>query len=214
MNTTQNSTLLAPVYVKLLQGFILNSQKKLWDTCVIHQESVRSYFSQMGLFLHLDLEDGFAFLKSASSESTDPDVLAASEDSEESQDFFQGASLIRRIPFGFDLSLLSVLLRESLEQFDVETRDDHRLVLKKDDIYNMLKTFFGEASDEIKQHRRFDILINKVIELGFLRELGAKSGSFEVIRIIKAFVDATKLAEIKAKMHAHLNTKPDEEYFQ
>ena len=41
----------------------------------------------------------------------------------------QVPSLVRRIPLSFEVSLLCVLLREALEQFDSKVNDDHRLVL-------------------------------------------------------------------------------------
>ena len=113
-------------------------------------------------------------------------------------------TLVRRIPLSFEVSLLCVLLREALEQFDSKVNDDHRLVLHRIDIYDLLKLFYEDKTDETKQVKRFDALINRVVELGFLKELKGNQNSFEVRRIIKAQFDAEKLVEIKARMMAEI----------
>jgi hypothetical protein len=91
-----------------------------------------------------------------------------------------------------------------LEQFDSKVSDDYRLVLHRTDIYDLLKLFYGEKTDETKQMKRFDVLINRVIDLGFLKELRGNQNSFEVRRVIKALFDAEKLSEIKMQMQSEL----------
>jgi hypothetical protein len=53
---------------------------------------------------------------------------------------------------------------------------------------------------------RVDTDINKVVELGFLRRMKPVSGqsaSFEVRRILKAFVDAQWLTDFDARLAAY-----------
>lgn len=209
---------LKPVLVKLLQGFITHENTKLWEKLSLHQEQVRAYFSALGLFLHFNREDGYAFLKTSPDlgERTEIDLdsevdgeLSLADDSEQVSENIKSSSLIRKMPLSFDLSLLLVLLRESLEQFDEKVSDDYRLILKKSDIYEMLKTFYysnQSGGDETKILRRFDMQIAKVIEFGFLKELKKGSETYEVQRAIKAFINANKLKEIKEKMLLHLET--------
>lgn len=200
----RNSSSLTAVLVKLLQGFVLSDDTKAWEALLTYQEQVREYFSQLGLQLHLSMDDGYAFLKPGMS--NDESDQNESQESEEKEN---APNLVRRFPLSFEVSLLCVLLREALEQFDSKVNDDHRLILHRADIYDQLKLFYEEKTDETKQMKRFDAMINKVIELGFLKELKGNQNSFEVRRIIKALIDAEKLAEMKMKMMIELGHSAD-----
>ena len=200
------------VLIKLLQGFVLSDEKKHWESLLIYQEAVREYFSTLGLQLHVSMDDGYAFLKQGHVEQ--PEGVTHKGGVEEGEavegENFEEASnsqvptLVRRIPLSFDVSLLCVLLREALEQFDSKVNDDQRLVLYRMDIYELLKLFYGDKTDETKQVKRFDALIHRLVELGFLKELKGNQHSFEVRRIIKAQFDAERLLEIKARMLAEI----------
>jgi hypothetical protein len=80
-------------------------------------------------------------------------------------------------------------------------------VLHRIDMYDLLKLFYEEKTDETKQAKRFDALINRMVELGFLKELKGNQNSFEVRRIIKAQFDAEKLVEIKSRMMTEIGVK-------
>jgi hypothetical protein len=201
------------ILIKLLQGFVVSDEKKYWESLLTHQEAIREYFSHLGLKLHLSTDDGYAFLKQGYIDQRQEGTQAGVEEGEaiEGEDgtLQEGSTchvptLVRRIPLSFEVSLLCVLLREVLEQFDSKVSDDHRLVLHRTDIYDQLKLFYEEKTDETKQVKRFDALINRVVELGFLKELKGNQHSFEVRRIIKAQFDAEKLVEIKARMMAEI----------
>ncbi len=206
-----------PVLVKLLQGFLTHDHKKLWDRLVLHQDYVRNYFKVLGLYLHLNRNDGYAFLKTTPDESlrlteNEEDLDAATEEMTEEGVSSSSlvSSLIRKMPLPFDVSLLLVLLRESLEQFDENVSDDYRLILKKIDLYEMLKTFYPTPTaggDEIKQLKKFDALIVKVVSMGFLKELRSNSDTYEVRRSIKAFMNAAQLKELKQKMYHYVETQ-------
>jgi hypothetical protein len=202
------------VLIKLLQGFVVSDEKKYWESLLIYQEAIRQYFSTIGLQLHLSTDDGYAFLKAgppssgkdgtadATTEGFVEEGEATDDSTEENVNLLP--SLVRRSPLSFDVSLVCVLLREALEQFDSKVTDDHRLVLHRTDIYDLLRIFYEEKTDETKQIKRFDGLINRVIELGFLKELKGNQNSFEVRRMIKAQFDAEKLSEIKVQMRVEL----------
>lgn len=206
---------LKPVLVKLLQGFLTKDHKKLWVQLVIHQEYVRSYFQVMGLYLHFSLEDGYAFLKTTPEENVklpgDNDESDNAEESDldqEDKPQFAGISLIKKFPLTFEVSLLLVLLREALEQFDEKVNDDFRLIYKRSDIYELLKTFYYNSlsgGDETKLNKKFDSIIVKVSDMGFLKEL--KNNSFEVQRSIKAFINASFLQELKETMFKTINSE-------
>lgn len=204
------------VLTKLLQGFIASDEKKYWESLLTYQEAVREYFSALGLKLHLSIDDGYAFLKQGhleqrpAEDAEDGDAIEGEGPPPEEDMTFKIPTLVRRTPLSFEVSLLCVLLREALEQFDSKVNDDHRLILHRTDIYDLLKLFYADKTDETKQIKRFDALINRVVELGFLKELKGNQNSFEVRRMIKAQFDAEKLVEIKARMMAERGIVNDE----
>lgn len=218
MEITEKRTLeMRPVLVKLLQGFLTHEHKKSWELLLIHQEYVRQYFKALGLYLHLNREDGYAFLKSTPDENirlneNDEESISAEdmEEDNEQQSVPTSGSLIRKTSLPFDVSLLLVLLRESLEQFDEKVSDDYRLILKNADIYEQLKIFYSistSGGDEVKLFKKFDLLISKVVQMGFLKELKVNSGTYEVRRSIKAFITAAQLNEIKQKMFKYMEVQ-------
>lgn len=210
LKNQEQNVAFSSILIKLLQGFVASDEKKYWEPLLTYQEAIREYFSTLGLQLHLSIDDGYAFLKQGrlkqqqentqAGGSEEGEAIEDGEENFEEDSIFQVPTLVRRIPLSFEISLLCVLLREALEQFDSKVNDDHRLVLHRIDIYDLLKLFYGEKTDETKQIKRFDALINRVAELGFLKELKKNQNSFEVRRIIKAQFDAEKLVEIKNQM--------------
>ncbi len=63
LRTKQESTALSAVLIKLLQGFLLQEDKTAWETLQLQQTIVREFFATLGLHLHLDDNDGYAFLR-------------------------------------------------------------------------------------------------------------------------------------------------------
>ena len=75
----------------------------------------------------------------------------------------------------------------------------------------MLRVFLPESSNEARVVERIDTHLNRIVDLGFLRRMRAAAGAaapgaqttFEVRRILKAFVDAEWLAELDARLAAY-----------
>lgn len=195
------------IRIKLLQGFLFREETRYWETLVIHQNSFRDYFAQLGLHLFLDDGDGYAYLRSQSADGHH-DSSVSREDSDDSTAEAEGRktvpSLIRKQPLGFDVTLLLVLLREALMQFDQGVSDDFRLILERKELYDMVKTFMGERYDEAKYQRKLDAMINKVLELGLIRYIGQSKDRFEVLRVVRAVIDAENLFHIKEGISRHL----------
>lgn len=139
----------------------------------------------------LDEAEGYAFLRSRP------------EPAEEELNTKPPRLVVRR-PLSFPVSLLLALLRKKLAEFDAGGSDT-RLVLSRDNIVELVSVFLPDRSNEAKLVDQIETHINKVIELGFLRRLKAATGpaSFEVRRILKAFVDAQWLADFDARLGAY-----------
>lgn len=184
--------------ITLLKGVIYREgDERLWGSLLNLQARVRDYVTVLGLELVLDEAEGYAFLKNRPEPVDD------------------GASprlprLVARRPLSFPVSLLLALLRKKLAEFDAGGSDT-RLVLSREDIVELVRVFLPDSSNEARLIDQVDTHINKVIDLGFLRRLRPAGGSatgtptYEVRRILKAFVDAHWLAEFDARLAAYRN---------
>jgi Domain of unknown function (DUF4194) len=188
---------LSTLVVALLKGVIYREDdERLWGGLLNLQARVRDYVAVMALELMLDEAEGYAFLKGR----LDPDGADATR---------KLPRLVARRPLSFPASLLLALLRKKLAEFDAGGGHDIagvRLVLTRDDIVELLRVFLPASSNEARLIDQIETHINRIVDLGFLRRLKtASSGppSYEVRRILKAFVDAQWLAEFDARLAAY-----------
>jgi hypothetical protein len=95
-------------------------------------------------------------------------------------------------------------LRKKLAELDAGGGDT-RLVLSRDEITDLMRIHFPESSNEARLIDQTKANINKVIDLGFLRKMKATTGpeSFEVQRILKAFVNGQCLADLDTRLEAY-----------
>ena len=97
-----------------------------------------------------------------------------------------------------------MLLRERLQQFDVNEPGGTRLVLSVEQMGEMMVLFLPDRTDETRLRNTVRAAINRVEELGFLRRLpGIQDERYEVRRILKARLPADKLTEIQQKLKAY-----------
>ncbi len=184
----EEAATLSTLVIPLLKGVIYREgNERLWGDLLNLHPQARDYISVLGLELVLDEAEGYAFLKSRP-ESDDPGVTPLPR-------------LIARRPLSFPVSLLLALLRKKLAEFDAGG-DDTRLVLSREEIVELLRVFLPDSSNETRIVDQIENHINKIVELGFLRRLKTSSGpaSFEVRRILKAFVDAHWLADFDQRL--------------
>ena len=112
---------------------------------------------------------------------------------------------MRRIPLSYEVSLLLVVLREALEEFDVQNTDNRKLFITNQELKDRIELFFEDKADKVKLLDRFDVYINSVENLGFIKQADVRSfdenvKTYEVRRIIKAKINNEKLEEIKELM--------------
>jgi hypothetical protein len=181
----------APVVIKLLQGVLYSDDTTAWNLLLSHQTAVQEYFARIGLQVYLHEPDGFAFLRQPELEAEDSPALALPR-------------LTRRDRLSYHLTLLCVLLRERLDQFDASTPDSDRLLLSAEDLRDMMRPFLRERTNELALVKKIDETVNRAAELGFLRRRTvAGEEQWELRRIIKARIDADRLAEIKATLEQY-----------
>jgi hypothetical protein len=173
---------LPAVVSKLFKGVVYaESDEKIWQSLLPLASHVRDYVAVLGLDLVLDESEGYAFLTSR--QDVDPNL----------------PRLIPRRQLTFNVSLLLALLRARLAEFDQQTGET-RLIMTDQDIADMVSVFLPESSNEARILDQLASNIKKVVDLGFLRKLRGQSGTYEVARILKAYVDAQWLEEFDARL--------------
>lgn len=177
--------------VLLMQGVVYHSDGRDWANVIEHQSRLRTHYSVVGLGLVVDEAEGWAYLRSQPSTDDDGSDVEV-----------RLPRLIPRHPLTFEVSLLLALLRRRLAEFDAKGGDT-RLVLSRAEIVELARLFLPEVGDDLRLFREIDRYIARISDLGFLRELppsSSEAGSFEVRRILKAFVDAQWLGELDQRL--------------
>jgi hypothetical protein len=196
--TTPDRGDLSTVAVALLKGVIYrDGNERLWAALVELQAHARDYVAVLGLELVVDEAEGYAFVKSR-----------AEYDAQADGGQPKAPRLIARRPLSFPVSLLLALLRKKLAEWDAGGGDT-RLVLSREELVELVRVFLPESTNEARLVDQIDTHVNKIVELGFLRRMKNTSGppTFEVRRILKAFVDAQWLLDFDARLagyRAHL----------
>lgn len=181
---------LSHVVVPLLKGVVYRDQhERTWPALLELRADVADYVRVMGLDLTVDEAEGFAFLRtlpdSAYPEGADPPP-----------------KLVHRHSLSFPVSLLLALLRRRLAEADTDGSQP-RLILTRQQIIEMVRHFLPETSNEARLFDRIDQHIDKIAQLGFLRPVKGQSATWEVRRVLKAFVDAQTLADFESRLEEY-----------
>ena len=182
--------------IKLMQGVIYReTNEDVWRTLERNGAPVLDHFARIGVRVIIDEVEGYTYLKtSAPDEGEDP-----------------LPRLVQRRELSYNASLLLLLLRKRLAEFEAGG-EEGKLVLERDAITEMLRLFLPDSTDEVRIVKRVDASITQVVKLGFLEELrGAHQPSWEVKRIIKAYVDAETMADFASKLADYAAVEVDDE---
>lgn len=179
----------AKVAARLLQGAVFEDQTELWDLLLQYQGELRPYFGKLALELLVDVRDGYAYLRQAEDDMGNLQV-----------------SLVTRRALTYEQSLVCVLLREWLDEFETdETADSRELYISPRMFRDRVTLFFAEKSNQLKWIQQLDKHLRTLVDLGFLKPLNTKTSEpddalYQVRRIIRARVTPDKLEEFKALM--------------
>ena len=177
----------ASAIIRLMQGVIYReSDEDTWTTLERSGAGVRDHFATIGVDVVVDQDEGYAFLR------TRPDV-----EGEEAL-----PRLVRRRTLTYSVSLLLVLLRKRLIEFET-AGSERRLVLTTEQIVEMLRLFQAESTNDARIVDNVESTIKKAADLGFLRQLRGQADHWEVRRILKAYVDAETLSEFAGKLREY-----------
>ena len=188
MDTTDNPPQnISKPLIELMKGVVFReNDEKLWQHLEDCQVAVRDYVRVLGLDLVLDASEGYAWLKT--------------REPEEGEDPLP--RLVGRRPLSYPVSLIIALLRKKLAESDA-SGEDNRLILSVEDIADMVKVFFPSSGNEARLLDKIHIYLNRIADLGFIRRLKGQKDKIEVIRILKAFVDAQWLHELDDRLREY-----------
>lgn len=190
---TETETVVGTTIIKLMRGVVYReTDEESWLTLSRHAGPVRDHFATIGVEVVVDDTEGYAYLKSR----------------EEADDEAPLPRLVRRRTLGYQVSLLLVLLRKRLAEFESDG-DAGMLVLTRDQIVELLQVFLAGSTNDAKVVDTIDSAIKKAEELGFLRQLRGQPGHWEVRRVLKAYVDAQTMADFDTKLAEYAGTADD-----
>ena len=177
--------------VRLLKGTV-ERNANVWEDILAYQPEIQDYISVIGLELIVKKEEGFAFLRQMETE--DGGTL----------------NLVSRRRIGFETSIVLVVLRQVLEEFDsnpIETQTFEKFITNNE-IKEEVELFLPEKYNKVKFIKELDGYINKVVELGFLKEIDKKENEtrFQIHRIIKEKITLDDLLELKNKLQEYVES--------
>jgi len=171
--------------ITLMKGVVYrDTHERAWKHLLQLQPRVRDYVEVLGLQVVIDEAEGYAFLRQRPSDEGEAEPVPR---------------LIPRRALSFHVSLLLALLRKKLAEFDAQGGDT-RLMLTRDQIAEMLRVFLPATSNEARLIDKIDEHIGKVERLGFLRPAKNAEQTYEVRRVIKAYIDGQWLADFDARL--------------
>lgn len=184
---TVDENAIGSAIIRLMRGVVYReSDEDTWLALDRHGAAVRDHFATLGVDVIADEVEGYAYLRTAEVEDGDVEL----------------PRLVRRRTLSYNVSVLLVLLRKQMAQFENDGGDG-KLVLSRDQMVEMLRIFLPDSTHEARTVDTADASIRKAAELGFLRPLRNQPQHWEVRRILKAYVDAHTLGDFADKLHEY-----------
>lgn len=178
---------LSLVLVSLLKGVVYREENPtLWQSLLKLHARVSDHVSVLGLGLSLDEPEGYAYLRQRA----------------EGEGTGELPRLIARRQLGYGLSLLLALLRKRLADADAAAGGT-RLMMRRHELQELVRLFLPEGTNEVRWSERVNQDIERAVGMGFLKPLSEDADTFEVRRILKAFVTAHCLEGLELRLAAY-----------
>lgn len=175
--------------IKLLKSSPVEKDSPVWDAVKTYQGEIQDYLSQIGLELIVKKDEGFAY-------------VTQFEDSEGNT-----LGLVTRRQIGFETSVLLVVLRQSLEEFDSSptSYQAQEKFITDTEIREELELFLQEGYNKLKFRKELDKYIKNAVDLGYLREVSVRDSEtrYQIHRIIKEKITLDELQNFKLKLNEY-----------
>ena len=195
------------VAIKLLQGVLYSDESiSEWGVLMKFQNELQNYFARIGLILIVNDAEGYAYLRQIE------DGEKITENESEGVKYQNLPRLFRRSPLSYDATMLCILLRQRLHDFDerLNNLDDERCAIEETELFEDWKKMIPDMPDEKKSKNRFDTALKRLKEAQFLKQIGKTAGQWEIRRIIKARIQLDNLEHLLQQLqeaYANINTQ-------
>lgn len=171
--------------ILLLKGLFYQSdnQKAFFELVTNSYGVISDYFETIGLEVVVDEADGYAYLKNIVYEKEE-DLLPR---------------LLQHRELSYKVSLLCLILRKKIAEFDMQNESEIAIVTKED-ISSSILLFLDIKFNEVKIKKDIDATIKKVESLGFLKKIKFSDDTYEIKSSIKSFVNIAFLEEFDKKL--------------
>lgn len=176
--------------VRLLKSTVERTSN-VWEDVINYQNEIQEYISQIGLELIVKKDDGFAFVKQL-------------KDSEG-----KTLGLVTRRQIGFETSIVLVVLRQSLEDFDSNpTQLATEKFITGSEIKEELELFLQEGYNKLKFQKDLNKYISDAEKLGFLKEISKRDNEtkYQIHRIIKEKITLDILQDFQTKLKEYVES--------
>jgi hypothetical protein len=176
--------------LRLFRGPLYDDQQREWEQLKVYFNDVKHYLARIGIKVEINENEGFAYLRQPDAEDGEPAL----------------PRILRRRALSWEVTLLCVLLRQKLEEFDLKDTDSRKLFVSKGDLKNEIELFFPDRTNRSRLLERLDTYIKNVRDLGYIQQIGKEDPldpdrtRFEVKRIIRARITNNELEEILTKL--------------
>jgi hypothetical protein len=157
-------------------------QPQVWNTITVQTARLSDHLSVLGLRLHVDDVEGYAYLRA---DDDLPDGMPR---------------LVRRHSITFGATVLLILLRRHLTTAEA---DSPRVVVTASEMETWLSDYYSDGISPEK----LESDINQVVKLGYLKKLRGSAVDYEIRRVIKAVVTADWINEYGDQLQARAHGK-------
>lgn len=194
MNELSDQATIGKPAVFLLRGILYREQTEAWNLLLRYRGRLESYFETLGLILLVDEAEGYAYLRQ----------YADTEDASDTDDF---PRLMSRRKLSYPITLLLVLLRKRLLEFETQGNES-RLVVSEREMIDLMRIYWSELeTNERKREDQLTTHIKKLVTYGFIKPLKAEEGNYEVKNILKAYVPIEELKTILERLQDYAREK-------
>lgn len=189
-NLEKHITPFSKAIVRLLKSTV-ERNSNVWDDVINYQIEIQDYISKIGLELIVKKDEGFAFVKQL--EGSEGNTLG----------------LVQRRQIGFETSIVLVVLRQSLEDFDSNpTQLATGKFITNTEIKDELELFLPEKYDRVRFIKELDRYINAAVDLGYLKEISKKDNEtkYQIHRIIKEKITLDILQDFENKLKDYVES--------
>lgn len=173
--------------VKLMKG-IVEKNDIVWNDVLTYQSDIQDYIAVMGLDLIVKKDEGFAFVKQFK---LDDDKTM---------------NMVSRRQYGFEVSVMLIVLRQILEDFDSNpTMQATDKYVTAAEIKEEIEMFLPISYNKVKFENGLDSHINRIIDFGFLVPPKNQEGEkrYKIHRIIKEKITLDDLSDFKNQLNSY-----------